>query len=294
MIDFTYRNSRPIEPEFHSHTFYEVYYFHEGICNYLIGDKVYALAPGDLIVMYGMTLHCSKIDPSVPYVRSIIHFEPSFVKPYTELPNALNILLPFEQLRNYRIRLQGEQKERMEAMLEAMNGHKQRGGQISDNRLTLAFVDMLYFIYDQCMLPMKDKADAVSSKERAVQDIVTALESCYTDDLHLEQLEDKLHLTKSYLSKIFKEVTGVTIFQYVYRRRINEAKILFLLQPDLSVTEAGIRLGFKHLAHFSRMFKQQTGMSPEEFKKTGGYQFEASRTIALKKVQRQDNPDLEP
>ncbi|MFD1956250.1 AraC family transcriptional regulator [Paenibacillus thailandensis] len=277
MIDFIYRSDKPIDLQFHSHVFYEVYYFHEGSCNYLIGDKVYALAPGDLIIMYGMTLHRPKVDTHVPYIRSIVHFEPSFVKPYAELPNAVNILQPFEQLRNHRLRLSGERKEEAERILLAMHGHNKRGDAVGTGRLTLAFVDLLYFIYEQCMQPMMDKAEASAGKESVVQDIVTALEACYKEDLHMEQLEEKLHLTKSYLSKVFKEVTGVTIFQYVYRRRINEAKMLFLLQPELPVTEVSLRLGFKHLAHFSRMFKQQTGMSPEAFKRGGGYRFEASR-----------------
>lgn len=277
MIDFSYRSDKPIDLQFHSHTFYEVYYFHEGSCNYLIGDKVYALAPGDLIILYGMTLHRPKVDNSVPYIRSIIHFEPSFVKPYAELPGALNVLQPFEQLKNHRLRLRGEQKEEAERILAEMREHQKRGDAVGTSRLMLAFVSLLYFIYEQCKQPMKDRSDASPSKESTVQEIVTALEACYKENFHLEHLEDKLHLTKSYLSKIFKEVTGVTIFHYVYRRRINEAKMMFLLHPEMAVTEVSMSLGFKHLAHFSRMFKQQTGMSPEAFKRSGGYRFDYSR-----------------
>lgn len=279
MIEFTYRSDNPIALQFHSHTFYEVYYFHEGSCNYLIGDKVYALSPGDLIIMYGMTLHRPKVDNAVPYIRSIVHFEPSFVKPYAEMPGNINFLQPFEQLKNHRLRLRGAQKEEAERILSLMCEHQKRGDEIGSSRMNLAFVDLLCFIYEQCMLPMRNKAEASPGKEHTVQEIMSALEACYTEDLHLEQLAEQLHLTKSYLSKVFKEVTGVTIFHYVYRRRINEAKILFLLQPELPVTEVSMRLGFKHLAHFSRMFKQQTGMPPEAFKRSGSFRFESSKAV---------------
>jgi AraC-like DNA-binding protein len=268
MFEFNYRTTGSIEPVFHSHTYYEVYYFHEGKCNYLIGDQIYNLAPGDLILMYGMTLHCAKIDPTTPYVRTIIHFDPAILRPYSEFPQAVPVTEPFEQFKNYRLCLRGPDKAEAERILAVMQGHSQRGDKVGAGRLLLAFVDLLHFIYDQCLQPLREQMEFPSDKEKTVQDVIALLENMYSeDDLHMEQLQNKLHLSKSYLSKIFKEVTGVTIFEYVYRKRINEAKILFLLHPHLNVTEVCFRLGFKHLAHFSRLFKQHTLMSPERYKK---------------------------
>jgi AraC-like DNA-binding protein len=268
MFDFSHRNTGAIEPIFHSHMYYEVYYFHEGKCNYLIGDQIYNLVPGDLIVMYGMTLHCAKIDPSIPYIRSIIHFDPAILRPFLGFPQALPLMEPFEQFKNYRLCLRGVDKAEAERILTVMQEYKLRGDKVGESRQLLAFVDLLHFIYDQCLQPLLEQRDFPSDKEKTVQDVIALLESCYTDDeLHMEQMQNQLHLSKSYLAKIFKEVTGVTIFEYVYRKRINEAKILFLLHADLNVTEVCFRLGFKHLAHFSRLFKQHVGMSPEIYKK---------------------------
>ncbi|MNI30475.1 Bifunctional transcriptional activator/DNA repair enzyme AdaA [compost metagenome] len=267
MIEYSYRSSAPIEPIFHSHSHYEVYYFHEGKCTYLIGDKIYALSPGDLIIMYGMTLHCAKINPDFPYVRSIIHFEPASLRPFLEQPQAVNVLLPFQELKNHRISLRGPEKEEAERILIFMNEQKKRQDAIGFNRMQLAFVDLLYFIYEQCLQPLQNKEDFSSDKEKNVQNMISFLENHYTEDLRLEQLQEQLHLSKYYCSKIFKEVTGATIFEYIYRRRINQAKIHFLLDPKLSVTEVCFQVGFKHLAHFSRLFKQQVGQTPEKYKK---------------------------
>ncbi|WP_235533122.1 AraC family transcriptional regulator [Paenibacillus sp. Leaf72] len=267
MLDFGYRIQTPLEAIFHSHTNYEVYYFHEGKCNYLIGDQIYHMQPGDMMILFGMTLHCAKIDPSVPYVRTIVHFEPSLLRPLLELPQALNVMEPFEELRNHRLRLRGEHKEEAERLLAQMHVHQQRGDAIGSNRLLLAFVDLLYFIFGLCEQPLRDRQEFSSDKEQTVQRIISLLEHSYTDDLHMEQLEERLHLSKSYIARLFKDVTGVTVFHYVYRRRINEAKIMFLMEPSVTVTEACYRLGFKHLAHFSRMFKQFVGVSPEQFKR---------------------------
>ncbi|MFC5531348.1 AraC family transcriptional regulator [Cohnella yongneupensis] len=267
MFTFNHRTDTPIEPVFHSHSYYEVYYFHEGKCNYLIGDQIYTLSPGDLIIMYGMTLHCAKIDPAYPYIRSIIHFDPSLLRPYLEPPHAINVLEPFQQFKNYRLCLRGEDKEEAERILSLMHKHQERHDEIGDSRRMLAFVDLLHFVYERCLQPLRQQREFPSEKEKAVQDVIALLETTFTEDLHMDQLQKTLHLSKSYLAKIFKEVTGVTIFEYVYRKRINEARILFLLHPGMTVTEACFRLGFKHLAHFSRLFKQMTGLSPDQFKK---------------------------
>lgn len=268
MFEYSYRSTGVFEPVFHSHTFYEVYYFHEGKCNYLIGDQIYNLAPGDLILMYGMTLHCPKIDPAVPYIRSIIHFDPAILRPYMELPHAVPIMQPFERFKNYRLSLRGDDKEELERILLTMHRYQQRGDDVGAGRMLLAFVDLLHFVYDLCLQPLSEQRDFSSDKEKSVQDVMALLEDRYADEeLNMERLQRELHLSKSYLAKIFKEVTGVTIFEYVYRKRINEAKIQFLLHPSLAVTEVSFRLGFKHLAHFSRLFKQHVGLTPEQYKK---------------------------
>jgi AraC-like DNA-binding protein len=267
IFEYNYRSTGCFDPIFHSHTFYELYYFHEGRCNYLIGDQIYQLEPGDLILMYGMTLHCPKIDPAIPYVRSIVHFDPAIVSPFLELPHAVPVMQPFERFKNYRLCLRGERKAEVESLLVKMAEHQSQGDEVGASRLILAFIDLLHFVYEQCLQPMREKREFPSEKEKTVQSVIDLLEIAYgEDDLHMEQLQSELHLSKSYLAKIFKEVTGVTIFEYLYRKRINEAKIQFLLHPTLSVTEVCFRLGFKHLAHFSRLFKQHVGMSPEKYK----------------------------
>jgi len=266
-IDFDYWVENPIVPTFHSHSFYEVYYFHEGRCNYLIGDKIYMLSPGDLILMYGMTLHGANADPTVPYIRTIVHFDPTFLKPFLEAPYAVNLLQPFQELRNRRISLTGSHREEVERLLAKMNEQQLRQNRIGVSRMQLAFVDLLYIIYEQCLNPLQDKSESASDKETIVQQIISFIEENYATDIHLDQMEAQLHFSKSYLSKLFKEITGFTIFDYVYRRRINQARNLFLLNPRRSVTETCMETGFKHLAHFSRLFKLHAGITPEMYKK---------------------------
>lgn len=233
----------------------------------MIGDRIYSLSPGDLILMNGMTLHRPKVDPRYPYVRTVIHFEPSLLKPFQELPQAVPILQPFLTLSNYRLSLEGADRGEVERLLRAMHVHQQQGGPVAECRMLLAFVDLLHVIYGLCLQPLGNRPEHPSEKERTVQRVVSYIEERYTEDLDMDRLQADLHVSKFYLSRLFKEMTGVTIFDFLYQRRINEAKILFLIDPGLSVTEVCFRTGFKHLAHFSRLFKRQVGTTPEKYRK---------------------------
>ena len=264
-------SDKQFQMKLHTHMHYEIYYFHKGKCTYLIGDQIYVLAPGDLILMHGLTLHSPNVDPDLEYRRTTIHFDPSYVSNMMQLPLTLNVLKPFQELRNHRFQLQGEEKQQMEAALLQLEQLFRNQDVISYHRFHVLFLDLLFTIYGYCQKPLEVKTEFPSAKEHHVQSIITFIEANFQEDIHLEELERSLHLSKFYLVKIFKEVTGITIFTYLYQRRINQAKVLFLLEKQKSVTEICYEIGFKHPAHFSRIFKQLVGYTPEKYRKSLTY-----------------------
>ncbi|BBH24663.1 AraC family transcriptional regulator [Paenibacillus baekrokdamisoli] len=273
-IELSYKDRRPMAgAQFHSHAFYEIYYFQEGECNYLIGDKLMILHPGDLILMHGMTLHCPNPSPNLPYVRSIIHFDPAYVHRILQLESASVLLRPFEELRNIRISLNEQDQAEMEKLLSEMSRlHEQKidthkaAAITAYDRFTLRFFELLHLIRGWCTEPIRDREHR-SHKEQHVQNVITYLEDHYIEDVTLEHIASALHLTKPYLSNLFKEVTGTTVFKYLYNRRINQAKMLFRLEPERMVSDVCQAVGFQHLAHFSRLFKATVGSSPETYRK---------------------------
>lgn len=250
---------------FHTHAAYEIYYFHGGRCTYLIGDRIYLLAPGDLIIMHGMTLHRPKIDPEFTYDRTTLHFDPGFVREMMKPFGGVDVLKPFHELHNHRISLEGAARAEFEALLERLTALSARPDPVSRNRFLLAFADLLHAVYELHQKPLAELAGFQTAKERNVQEIISYIESNYHRDVHLSDLEQHLHISKNYLANIFREVTGATIFQYLNQRRINQAKLIFLTEPGASVTDVGYRVGFKHPAHFSRVFKQISGISPNRY-----------------------------
>lgn len=269
-FDLTFHSDQPIlSGQFHSHPYYEIFYFHEGRCTYLIGDSIFALKPGDLLLMNGLVLHCPNVEPGSRYVRSILHFDPAWIcKGLSDTAKSI-MLDPFETLRNHRINLIGADRDEFEGILADINRLSTSNVGFCQERMTLRIQEMLYMIADWCQVAVQDQ-DSISDKERHVQHVVSFIEGNYMNDLTLERIARDMHITKHYLSTLFKEVTGTTVFTYLYHRRINQAKIMLRLNPQLSITDISQASGFKHLAHFSRMFKATVGMTPEYYRKSGG------------------------
>ena len=87
----------------------------------------------------------------------------------------------------------------------------------------------------------------------------------YYKDISLDDVSGIVNISPYYFSKIFKEETGENFIEYLTRIRIENAKE-FLVQPDISIKEAGIRSGYTDPNYFSRIFKKQTDMTPSEYK----------------------------
>lgn len=85
-------------------------------------------------------------------------------------------------------------------------------------------------------------------------------------------LEEKLEFDYTYLSRIFSEVKGVTIEQYIISHKIERAKEL-LLYDELSLKEISYKLHYSSVSHLSSQFKKVTGLTPSYFKKLKQYRF---------------------
>ena len=87
----------------------------------------------------------------------------------------------------------------------------------------------------------------------------------YSEDIVFSRIADELHLSRNYLSSLFKKVTGCTFQNYLMNYRIRKAKEL-MTSSDTSITFVAEKVGFYDLAHFSKSFKKHTGTSPSDYK----------------------------
>uniref|UniRef100_UPI003AB7AC7A helix-turn-helix domain-containing protein n=1 Tax=Eisenbergiella sp. TaxID=1924109 RepID=UPI003AB7AC7A len=73
-------------------------------------------------------------------------------------------------------------------------------------------------------------------------------------------------ISKTQLYYIFKEVTGITVSEYITEYRITKAKD-FLINTDLSVEMISQAVGYMNISSFSRVFKLKAGCSPLQYRK---------------------------
>ena len=70
-----------------------------------------------------------------------------------------------------------------------------------------------------------------------------------------------------YLSQLYRQVTGTTLYRAILSERVRLAET-WLLYTDQSMDEIAFGVGFQTRSHFCTFFKQQTGLSPARYRKT--------------------------
>jgi len=84
--------------------------------------------------------------------------------------------------------------------------------------------------------------------------------------LNLRTLSQTLKERPHYLSQVINQDLGSTFYGYVSRHRIGEAKRLLLADPDRSILEVALAVGFNSKSTFNAAFRANTGMTPREYR----------------------------
>jgi AraC-like DNA-binding protein len=89
----------------------------------------------------------------------------------------------------------------------------------------------------------------------------------YAAPVSREEISAALKVSPNYLSRVFRQDTGLTPWQYLSQFRVVQAQKL-LLTTELSVTEVAQRVGFSDPAYFVRVFHKETGRAPLQYRKS--------------------------
>ena len=84
-------------------------------------------------------------------------------------------------------------------------------------------------------------------------------------DLKIENLCERIHLSHSYISRIFREFEGCSIMNYLEDVRMERACFL-LITTDFSVSRVGYSVGYNDILHFMKQFKRKYGMTCVEYR----------------------------
>lgn len=101
---------------------------------------------------------------------------------------------------------------------------------------------------------------------RLVYDIYEYIGGHYSENLTTDSLSRLFLVSKTQLYNVFKEISGMTVSDYITEYRITRAKD-FLINTDYSVEMIGQAVGYTNLSSFSRVFKEQAGCSPIQYRR---------------------------
>ena len=99
-----------------------------------------------------------------------------------------------------------------------------------------------------------------------IENIVSYMQANYMKNLTMDELSHHFGLSRTHMTRCFKEYTGFTPHEYITRLRIYHAKYL-LKATESSIEEISRQTGFSDSVYFIQVFKKMEGITPSKFRK---------------------------
>ncbi|MBD2863127.1 AraC family transcriptional regulator [Paenibacillus oceani] len=114
--------------------------------------------------------------------------------------------------------------------------------------------------------PRNGDAEKHAASFRRLQPAIDYMEHHYAGKVQMERVSQTVNLSPYHFSSLFKKVFGLPPIRYLTRIRIEQAKRM-LLDSDIPVTDVAEKSGFCNINYFDKVFKEQTGFTPMEYRK---------------------------
>jgi AraC-like DNA-binding protein len=107
-----------------------------------------------------------------------------------------------------------------------------------------------------------------SETQRLVRKAMACIHEQYAAPISLKDVAHSVGISKEYLARCFHQETGVTLVTYLNRYRISQAKAR-LEAGQQNLTDIALEVGFSSVPYFSRVFRQEVGVSPSAYRQAG-------------------------
>ncbi len=124
----------------------------------------------------------------------------------------------------------------------------------------------IYKIFAELLNPQSIKSKGESNYEDSIQDVKNYIAENLNEKLTVQRLANESHMSTSHFSRVFKQQTGFSPYDYVLITRLNKAKYL-LQKTEMSVSSIAYETGFNSESNFICFFTDNEGISPGKFRK---------------------------
>ncbi|MCI9554732.1 MAG: helix-turn-helix domain-containing protein [Oscillibacter sp.] len=111
------------------------------------------------------------------------------------------------------------------------------------------------------------KGMILTAEQTDLQKLELYLNQHYMEKLSLESISQQLHIGRTKLCSLAKELSGGRTLSYLITQRRIEAAKRLLLQSSLPISAVGEMVGVSDYNYFSKVFRSTTGMTPSAFRK---------------------------
>lgn len=124
----------------------------------------------------------------------------------------------------------------------------------------------IYKIFTELLNPQSTKSKGKSNYEDSIQTVKEYIAENLNENLTVGALAKIVNMSSSHFSRVFKQQTGFSPYDYILISRLNRAK--YLLQvTDMTVSSIAYEIGFNSESNFIYFFTENEGISPGKFRK---------------------------
>jgi AraC-like DNA-binding protein len=261
------RSEGLVMQDMHFHPEFEIYYMFSGERYYFIENKTYRVRKGSLVLIDSMHIHKTSVLGKEFHDRFLIELN---AEPFSSFFQNISGMSLAEFFARYSGVL--ELDEQTQDWIERrFNDIMEEAEKKLDNYpvfIMMKITEILLFVrrfHCDGLIPpnlsMSDKA-----KHRMINEIATFITQGEVKVKSLDDISRRFFISKSYLCRIFKEVTGFTVQDYVNIHCVKKAQQL-LEQNGLSVADISKSLGYNSVTYFERVFKKYTETTPLKYRK---------------------------
>jgi len=256
------------QPSFHAHPEMELVFVEEGFGKRIIGNRVEPFEAGDMVFIGSHVPHIWLSDPAFYEQGSTLKSKViiTYINPAI-FNQLLGSLKEFDQIRGMvqqaakGIRIYGRTRnviaERLKS-LSATSGFEKVNGVLQIMHLISTSSDKGY------ILPHAPIRIGSSGEDKLIIAINFVKENL-DRPIYLQEVAALTCMTEPSFSRYFKQRMKRNFSTFLTELRMERAKELFL-QGDASVKEVAFHCGYDSLAHFHKLFKDHTGLSPAKYK----------------------------